>query len=138
MDEAEARARVERAQVAHLGTVMPSGRPHLVPCCFVLHGDRLYSAVDRKPKSTLELARLANIERNPAVTLLVDHYEEDWAKLWWVRVDGDGHVVHDDDERRRALSLLGDKYAPYRDRAPIGHVIALGAHRWSWWEATPS
>ncbi len=79
MDEGTARRRVAEARVGHLATVTPQGRPHVVPCCFVLDGDRIVSAVDAKPKSTLALARLANLRAHPEAALLVDRYDEDWS-----------------------------------------------------------
>ena len=83
-----AKQRVRDARVGRLGTVTPDGRPHLVPVCFALREETVYTAVDAKPKSTLALRRLANIEATPSASLLVDHYDEDWTHLWWVRVDG--------------------------------------------------
>src|SRR4051812_30954340 len=87
VDDAAMRRRVHDARVARLATVTSEGRPHVVPCCFVLagNGDVMYSAVDGKPKSTLELRRLANIHAHPHASLLVDHYADDWSALWWVR-----------------------------------------------------
>jgi PPOX class probable F420-dependent enzyme len=138
MDADTARRRVESARVGHLGTVTSSGLPHLVPCCFVVDADHIYSAIDGKPKSTLALRRLANLRANAAASLLVDHYEEDWSALWWVRIDGRGRVADDEAERERALRLLGAKYDQYRRMPPPGPVIALDPQRWSWWEATTS
>ena len=87
------RDRVASARVGRLATVSPGGAPHIVPCCFALVDDVVYSAVDAKPKSTLALRRLDNLRVNPSTALLVDHYAEDWSTLWWVRVDGRGRVV---------------------------------------------
>lgn len=135
MDEATARDRVARARVARLATVTAQGRPHLVPCCFALApgGDALYSAVDAKPKSTLALRRLDNLRAHPAASLVVDHYEEDWSALWWVRVDGDGEVLTQGQERDGALALLAAKYPQYRRTPPPGPVIALRGLRWRSW-----
>src|ERR1700730_16782449 len=93
MDGGEARSRFERSRVARLASADADGRPHLVVVCFALEGERLYSAVDAKPKRTQRLRRLANIAANPRVSLLVDHYEEEWSRLWWARADGLAHVV---------------------------------------------
>ena len=82
------RARVRTAKVARLATTDPDGRPHLVPIVFVLDGQTLYSAVDAKPKRSRRLRRVANARERPDVTVLVDHYEDDWGRLWWVRVRG--------------------------------------------------
>lgn len=98
------------------------GSPRLVPICFVLDGDTLYTAVDEKPKRTRRLARLADIERDPRVEILIDHYDEDWSKLWWVRLRGRARVV---DRDERALELLQAKYEQYRERPPSGPVIVV-------------
>lgn len=130
------RARLAEARVGRLGTVTPDGRPHLVPCCFALVGDTVYSAVDAKPKSTLALRRLANLRATGHASLLVDHYDEDWSTLWWVRVDGDGRVIESDHpgpERDTALAALTAKYEQYRRTPPPGPVVALDVTRWRAW-----
>ena len=93
MDRDEIGSRLGRARSATLGTVDGHGRPHLVPIVFAYEDERLYTAVDLKPKSTFRLKRLRNIEGNPNVCVLVDHYDEDWSRLWWVRLDGTARVV---------------------------------------------
>jgi PPOX class probable F420-dependent enzyme len=70
--------RVREARVGRLATLDADGSPHLVPFCFALDGDVLYSAVDEKPKRSRRLKRLESIRRRPEVAVLVDHYEEDW------------------------------------------------------------
>ena len=127
------RTRVAEARVGRLGTVTPDGRPHLVPCCFVLEGETVYSAVDAKPKSTLALRRLRNVRATGGVSLLVDHYDEDWSRLWWVRLDGTGRVLDAGPERDRALAALADKYAQYRRDPPPGPVLALDVTTWRAW-----
>lgn len=127
------RERVTHARVARLATVTDDGRPHIVPCCFALEADTAYSAVDAKPKSTLALRRVANLRGNHRASLLVDHYDEDWATLWWVRLDGAGRVVDDGDERDRALAALAAKYHQYRRDPPPGAVIALDITTWRAW-----
>ncbi|HEU6445210.1 MAG TPA: TIGR03668 family PPOX class F420-dependent oxidoreductase, partial [Gaiellaceae bacterium] len=109
MDRTELRERVAAARVARLATLGAEG-PHLVPICFALDGEVLYSAVDEKPKRSRRLQRLENIRARPAVSVLVDHYEEDWTRLWWVRLDGTARVHEDGPERERGLELLGAKY----------------------------
>jgi PPOX class probable F420-dependent enzyme len=99
----------------------------------VLHARTVYSAVDAKPKSTLALRRLANLNANPSFSLLVDHYDEDWTALWWVRVDGSGGVIEEEAERERALGLLAAKYEQYREMPPPGPVIALDIEHWRTW-----
>src|SRR5688572_4008154 len=103
MDEGEAIARLASARVARLATVRPDGTPHVVPLVFVfvnrVSGPVAYWAVDRKPKLGRTLQRIKNLEANPMAELLVDGYEEDWSRLWWVRAAVTGHEVLDPDER---------------------------------------
>jgi PPOX class probable F420-dependent enzyme len=133
MDPPERRDRLATARVGRLGTVTPEGRPHLVPCCFVLVGETVYSAVDAKPKSTVALRRLDNVRAEPRAALLVDHYAEDWATLWWIRVDGTARVIDDGPERAEALAALADKYEQYRHDPPPGPVLALDITAWRAW-----
>ena len=133
MDSDDMRQRVKEARTAVLSTVTAEGRPHAVPCCFVLTGDVVYSAVDAKPKSTLALRRLDNLAANPAACLLVDRYDDDWSKLWWIRVDGTARVLADGDERGHALDLLAAKYPQYQQTRPPGPVIAMDISAWRGW-----
>jgi PPOX class probable F420-dependent enzyme len=135
LDPAEARALFLSAAVARLATVRPDGSPHLVPVCFALAGETIYTAVDHKPKSTADLARLRHIASDPRVALLADRYEDDWSRLWWVRVDGDATVVSSPHERERALAALAAAYPQYADRPPEGPVIAVLPRRYSGWRA---
>jgi PPOX class probable F420-dependent enzyme len=118
-------SRLARAPVARLGTTDPDGRPHLVPIVFALDGDTLYSAVDRKPKRSSRLQRIENARARPDVTILVDHYDEDWSRLWWIRLRGRARVLDDGEEHDRALALLRDKYPQYRSEPPVGPVLAV-------------
>jgi PPOX class probable F420-dependent enzyme len=130
----EARARFATARVARLATADAGGRPHLVPIAFAVASETIYSAVDAKPKRTRSLRRLANVRENPAVSLLVDHWdEEDWERLWWARADGNGRVLEPDEpEAVRAVELLRRRYP--RQRA-TGAVLAADVIRWSGWAA---
>jgi PPOX class probable F420-dependent enzyme len=125
---------LEGARVARLATVDPRGRPHVVPISFALDGDTLYTAVDEKPKRTRELQRLRNIQANPQVEVLIDEYDEDWSRLWWVRLRGTARIVDD----RRAMELLAAKYPQYRERPPVGPVIAVSIEERIQWTASPS
>jgi len=125
--------RLGAARVGRFATVGSDGHPHVVPCCYALHGDTLYSAVDAKPKSSFMLRRISNIQQNPFVALLVDGYFEDWSLLWWIRVDGTARVLVSGSEHDRAIDLLVDKYEQYRDQRPPGPVIAVditGCRTW--------
>ncbi|WP_205875814.1 TIGR03668 family PPOX class F420-dependent oxidoreductase [Mycobacterium camsae] len=131
----DTRAWFAGSPIARLATITHDGTPHLVPVVFALDGDVIYTAVDGKPKRTRRLRRLANIEHNPAVSLLVDHYAEDWTRLWWVRVDGTATVVADGDVVRTGYRLLRAKYPQYQSVSMDGPVIAVSATRWSSWHA---
>jgi PPOX class probable F420-dependent enzyme len=133
MDAREMHERVREARVGRLATVDAHGRPHLVPICFVLEGDVLYSAVDEKPKRSKRLKRLENIRNHPEVAVLVDHYEEDWSRLWWVRLDGTATVLDEGPEREHGLALLREKYEQYRSQPPTGPVIAIRIERRRAW-----
>jgi PPOX class probable F420-dependent enzyme len=140
MDAGEARARFAEARVARLATADVDGRPHLVPIVFALLADDLYSAIDLKPKAHVgpaaRLRRLDNIRANPAVSVLVDEYTEDWRQLWWARADGTARVIAPTEvEAARAIAALSDRYPQYRDAPPPGPVLAIAVDRWSGWAA---
>jgi len=130
------RQRIYSARVARLATADADGTPHVVPVTFALDGDTIYFAVDAKPKRTTDLKRLRNIAANPAVAVLVDHYEEDWSRLWWVRVDGTARVVEDRAGVDRAIGLLVERYDQYRKAPPSGPVVAISIGRMTGWSAT--
>ena len=127
--------RLTEARVARLATIDPDGRPHLVPIVFALDGDTLYSAVDRKPKRSRTLRRIENARVRHDVTILVDHYDEDWSRLWWLRLRGRARVLDEGDERDHALALLAEKYAQYRAEPPDGPVLAVDVTEIRAWEA---
>jgi PPOX class probable F420-dependent enzyme len=133
VNEPQARARFAGARVARLATASADGRPHLVPIVFAVRDDTVYSAVDAKAKRTTRLRRLANVAENPAVSLLVDHYDEDWTRLWWVRAEGRGRVLGAaESEAVAAVALLQERYPQQRG---AGVVLAVDVRRWSGWAA---
>jgi PPOX class probable F420-dependent enzyme len=133
----EARRRFADARVARMATMRRDGRPHLVPIVFATDGDRVVAVVDAKPKVSARLQRLRNIAGNPLVSLLADHYSEDWDAIWWVRADGAALVVDSGPERERALDLLAAKYSQYADatRNEFGPAIVVAVERWVGWAA---
>jgi PPOX class probable F420-dependent enzyme len=122
------------ARVARLATVDARTQPHLVPIVFALAGETIYSVLDAKPKRTTELRRLRNVESNPLVSVLVDHYDDtDWDALWWVRADGRARVLSPEEpEAARAVELLAQRYPQQR---AIGPVLAIDVERWTGWSA---
>jgi len=129
------RDRVGAARLARLATRDVSGRLHLVPICFALDGDTLYTAVDAKPKRSRKLRRLENVRADPDVCILVDHYEEDWSQLWWIRLRGRARVLDEGPERERAVGLLKAKYEQYRGDPLGGPVIGVEIDEWHNWTA---
>jgi PPOX class probable F420-dependent enzyme len=119
--------------VARLATVRPDGSPHIVPVVFALDGATIAFAVDDKPKSTRELQRLVNIRAEPRVSVLVDHYDEDWAAVWWVRVDGRARVVDAGPALDHAMALLAEKYPQYVADPPPGPTVLIDVETWRWW-----
>jgi PPOX class probable F420-dependent enzyme len=135
MDEEEARARFASARVARLATVRPDGAPHVVPVVFALDGDTIWLMVDEKPKRHRRLQRLIDIERDPRASLLVDAYEEDWNRLWWVRADGRARLVEGGPELVHAQRQLAGRYPQEREQPPQGPAIAVVVERWRHWES---
>ncbi|MCV7090682.1 TIGR03668 family PPOX class F420-dependent oxidoreductase [Mycobacterium interjectum] len=140
MGEFDPKVRFTQSQIARLATATPGGAPHLVPVVFAVDDSRgdpdvVYTAVDAKPKATRRLRRLANIERNPQVSLLVDHYDDDWAQLWWVRADGVAAIHAAGEPMATGFRLLRAKYPQYQSVSLDGPVIAVTVRRWSSWHA---
>lgn len=121
------------ARVARLGTVDGGGEVRLVPVCFALVDGWIVGAVDHKPKRTGQLRRLDDMRASGRATVLVDHYDDDWAQLWWVRIRGRAEVHDDGPQRRGALDALASRYQQYRDRPPQGSVWRIAADELRWW-----
>jgi PPOX class probable F420-dependent enzyme len=135
MAEFDAAAMFAEHPVAMLATSGPDGAPHIVPVVFAVRDDTVYTAVDTKRKSTKRLRRLVNIEANPQVSILVDHYEDDWGQLWWVRADGVAAIHYSGDEMASGYSVLRRKYPQYQRVALDGPVVTIQVRRWSSWQA---
>ena len=135
MDSRKSRSLLEAARVARLATHNPRGDIDLVPCTFAfVDRDTIVTAVDHKPKRTARLQRLDNVRANSSVTLLADHYDDDWSALWWVRVRGDAHVV--DEPEPSLLEALVAKYEQYADRPPSGAAIVVRVVELAGWSAS--
>ncbi len=130
---------VRSARVAHLATGDARGQPHVIPICFVFDGNDFYSPIDEKPKRTApqKLKRIRNVLKNPQVSLVIDHYEEDWRKLAYILVSGKARVLLSGAKHRKAVKLLRRKYSQYRnmaiDRRPL---IAIRPERVTSWAAS--
>ena len=116
MEERE-RILVRNARVARLATADSAGAPHLIPICFIYDGVAFYSVLDQKPKRTsvTRLRRVRNILENPQVALVIDSYEEDWSRLWYILVTGSATLLGPGNEQSKAVAMLREKYPQYRD-----------------------
>lgn len=127
---------VEGLRVARLATIAASGQPHLVPVCYALVENEIAIAIDEKPKRDGTLARVRNIERDPRVTLLFDHYSDDWEQLAWVRLEGAASVVPWGSEWPRALERLRQRYRQYETMAledrPVLRIRPERIVSWRW------
>jgi PPOX class probable F420-dependent enzyme len=132
----EARQRFAESRVAHLATADADGVPHLVPITFAVTGDRIVTAIDAKPKRGVPLRRIANVTVNPRVSVLVDRYDEDWTRLWWVRADGSARVVIGGADLDDSVARLRERYPQYRTVRITGPVIMIEVVRWSGWNAS--
>lgn len=125
-------------RVARLATVSANGTPHIVPVVYVYNGVHIYIVLDEKLKrvAPMRLKRVRNIQANPRVSLLADHYDEDWNTLRWVRVDGAARILHRGKARDRAIKLLQTKYLQYRNmRLEDRPVIEITVKRMVQWHA---
>lgn len=140
LDAASARERFIAARVLRLATVSAADQPHLVPCTFAADGTgRIVIGIDSKPKSSVRLRRLANIAANPQVSLLADHYSEDWEQLWWARADGTATIEEAGAGHAGHWELLRERYPQYRGETLGGPVIVVTVATWSGWTfAAPS
>ena len=129
---------VRSARLAHLATADASGQPHVIPICFVFDGKNFYSPIDEKPKrvTASKLKRLRNIRENPRVALVIDRYDENWAKLAYILIVGKARVLASGANHRKAVNLLRRKYSQYRkmsiDRLPM---ILIRPTRMTTWGA---
>lgn len=135
----QCRDRLAAARHAVLATVTPDGRPHAVPIMFALAEGNLVTAVDGKPKTSTDLQRLRNIAARPRVAVLAERYDEDWSRLWWVRVDAVAEVVPAGREDAAAgLALLAGRYPQYGGVPPAGPLIVCRTLVWTGWAAAPT
>jgi PPOX class probable F420-dependent enzyme len=106
-------ALLREGRVGRLATADAAGQPLALPVCYVFDGAVCYSPVDAKPKRGGRLRRVANVEVNPRVSLVIDHWDEDWTALRWVLVEGAATLLEEGDERAGAADLLRAKYPQY-------------------------
>ena len=129
-----------RAPIGHLATADASGAPHVIPVCYAFDGRAIFTVLDQKPKSAqlIRLRRVKNIQANPQVSLVVDHYEEDWSRLGYILVIGKAELLLEGEEHDGAVRFLRQKYPQYRamDLGP-NPVIKITPQRIVCWGAVP-
>ena len=135
MQIAELRRLFASSAVARLSTVRPDGAPHVVPVVFTLVDDTVYSAVDAKPKRSRRLQRLANVRADARCAMLVDHYEDDWSRLWWVRADGHATIVDEPPPAHPGIRALVERHPQYREDPPSGPLLVVTVEHWSGWSS---
>ena len=135
----DVRATLESARHGYLSTASAEADPHLQPVVFQVVADSIYIAIDEKPKTTLRLRRLTNIESNPKFALLVDHYDDDWNQLWWILLRGPAEALWpsewEQEEASMAIAALRDKYQQYEsmglEERPLLKLRPDRVTRWS-------
>ena len=124
------------APVGRLATASADGVPHVIPVCYALMDGLIYSVLDQKPKraSLTRLRRVRNIRANPQVSLVVDHYEENWERLWYILISGTAQLLEEGAERPAAIQILREKYAQYRlmniDPNPVIKITPSNVVSW--------
>lgn len=136
MNRADAFALLERSRVARLATIRPDNSPHVVPVTFALVDGAIVTMIDHKPKTTMRLQRLANIEHQPLVAVLVDEWSEDWDRLSWARFDGVATIHEEGTVWIAAREALAARYDQYRDRPPQGPAIVVAISKVTYWVST--
>ena len=128
----QTRGFLDNHRVARFATTDLVGQPHVVPICYAVSNDTAYFTIDKKPKwsTNKPLKRIRNLQQNPHVALVVDHYDEDWTRLGWVMIQGEAAVLDNDKEHAKAQRLLKARY-PQLDGMQIGDlpVIAIRIKR---------
>jgi PPOX class probable F420-dependent enzyme len=135
---AAARRLLEGRSLGRLSTLGRDAAPVVVPIVYVLLGDELWSPIDGKPKSGVELARVRNVRRDPRVCVLIDEYSEDWSQLWWIRIDGRARV-ESADAGAVAVAALRRKYPQYASTPqldPSRTLLAIRIARITTWSAS--
>lgn len=122
-------------RVARMATVDARGRPAVIPIVYAFDG-RLYTPIDAKRKraEAMRLRRVQNIQANPHVAIVVDHYSENWNDLAWVLIRGTALVVSGGADYEIGIGLLRQKYPQYAalplDGGPLIVVTPTAIRGW--------
>ena len=126
MSNADACSRVGAARHGVLGTRHEERGVDLVPVVFATDVNRrIFIPIDTvKAKSTPRLQRLENLRNDPRCALLVERYDDDWSRLWWVRIAGTGAAA-DSATVNQYRPLLADRYPQYAEPGSISSGIVI-------------
>jgi PPOX class probable F420-dependent enzyme len=126
---------VASGRVGRLGFADDSGLPRVLPITYAVVDGAVWSAIDLKPKSSDEPARVRWLRARPDAALVVDHYADDWGSLAWVQLLGRVEVVAVD-EGSEGLAALTSKYPQYVAEPPPGPLLRLDVARALCWRAS--
>lgn len=121
----DTRVFLDSNKIGRLGTTDLSGQPLVVPICYAVSADCIYSVIDNKPKNVKqrELKRIRNIRKNPKVCLTVDVYSDEWSTLGFVLVKGYASILSSGPDHDKASELLKDKYPQYTNMDFVGRPM---------------
>jgi PPOX class probable F420-dependent enzyme len=124
---------IDKARVARLATVDSECKPHLIPVVFVFDNYNYFIPIDEKTKRSRpeKLKRAKNIQQNSNVTLLIDDYNENWRKLYFIMIQGKASIIGGKKLEQNELlllekahKLLSDKYLQYQ-KIGIGEYVIM-------------
>lgn len=124
---------IDKARVARLATVDSECKPHLIPVVFVFDNYCYFIPIDEKTKRSRpeKLKRAKNIQQNSNVTLLIDDYNENWRKLYFIMIQGKATIIGGKKLEQNELlllekahKLLSDKYLQYQ-KIGIGEYVIM-------------
>ena len=117
-------------RTCRVATTGPAGMPHVVPVCHVLEDGKVCFASESRAK------KIAHLRQNPRIAVTVDVYDEDWAGLKGVMIQGTAELIERGPRFRKVRRLLYDKYRQYPEEAALeeGDVIVeiTPRHVFSW------
>jgi general stress protein 26 len=104
MDQTEARKTFRDVRVAHVGTILPTGHPHVVPLWFVWLDDAIYVSSRRDSQVRRNLAR------DPRVAVQID-IGRAWTEQAGILLHGVAELLRPEHpSAKRALSAWFEKY----------------------------
>ncbi|MCH7940396.1 MAG: TIGR03668 family PPOX class F420-dependent oxidoreductase [Thaumarchaeota archaeon] len=128
---------IKSSKVARLATVDQKSCPYVVPVVFVFHENSFFIPLDEKVKTVnaRKLKRVKNIEKNPNVTLLIDKYQNDWKKLFFLMIHGKATVIDGKNSKLmdKIHKLLISKYPQYKKTGIGNSCITINPTKVTFW-----